>query len=589
MLQIDLNTILKNKIPSLYNKKGSLPGKAAEVVLSSVMKVKKINTFLTKYDGLDGSPFIDALFDELDFSYSVSSEDRDKIPSEGKVVIISNHPLGGLDGLTLLKLVLEVRTDVKIVVNDILLHIENLKSFFLPYNLFDSGIQKENIAAIDKALKEDNAVIFFPAGEVSRLTLNGLQDNSWTRGALHFAEKSRSPILPVFLGGRNTLIFYAVSALSKPLSMFLLPRELFKQRGKTIPIKIGDLIPVRIMFAGLLKGKTLIKTLKKHVYLIGKNKKGIFVTEKNVIHPIDPIKIKRQLLAATLLQNIDDKKKVYLLSNNKLFPEVIKEIARLREITFRKIGEGTGDKLDTDIYDTYYNHIVLWDEENLEIMGAYRIGVGSEIIEKYGAAGFYSSTLFNFTEQFQFHLPYSIELGRSFIQAKYWNTNALDYLWMGIGAFLAANPRIQFLFGPVSLSNSYPAEVKEMIVFIYEKWYGNSYNLVGARNKFRIIEERRKELSAIFNSNNYKEELKLLKQNLRYFGMSIPTLYKQYTALCEPGGAQFLDFGVDPDFQSCIDGFILIDIDLIKYSKKEKYIYSNLSMREEVLESSKEE
>ncbi|MDP3149262.1 MAG: lysophospholipid acyltransferase family protein [Ignavibacteria bacterium] len=584
MLQIDLNNILRNRIPSLYNKKISLPGKAVESVLSGIMKVKKINSFLAKHEGLDGSAFIDALFEEFDFSYSVSSKDREKIPSEGKVVIVSNHPLGGLDGLGLLKLVLEVRTDVKIVVNDILLQIENLKSHFLAYNLFDSGIQKENIHAIDKALKEEHAVIFFPAGEVSRLTLNGLQDNVWTRGALHFAEKSRAPILSVFVGGRNSLFFYAVSALSKPLSMFLLPRELFKQRGKTIPIKVGDLIPVRIMFAGLLKGKTLIKTLKKHVYLIGKNKKGIFVTEKNVIHPIDPIKIKRQLSAATLLQNIDEKKKVYLLSNNKLFPDVIKEIARLREITFRKIGEGTGRKLDTDPYDAYYNHIVLWDEENLEIMGAYRIGVGSEIIEKYGAAGFYSSTLFNFTEQFQFHLPYSIELGRSFIQSKYWNTNALDYLWMGIGAFLAVNPRVQFLFGPVSLSNTFPVEVKEMIVFFYEKWYGNAYGLVGARNKFRISEERKKELSTIFNSNNYKEELKSLKQNLRYFGMSIPPLYKQYTALCEPGGAQFLDFGIDPDFQSCVDGFILIDIDLIKYTKKEKYIYSNVSFKEDVQE-----
>jgi len=134
MLQIDLNNILRNRIPSLYNKKISLPGKVVESVLSGIMKVKRINTFLAKHEGLDGSAFIDALFDEIDFSYSVSSKDREKIPSEGKVVIVSNHPLGGLDGLALLKLVLEVRTDVKIVVNDILLQIENLKSLFLAYN-----------------------------------------------------------------------------------------------------------------------------------------------------------------------------------------------------------------------------------------------------------------------------------------------------------------------------------------------------------------------------------------------------------------------------------------------------------------------
>jgi len=255
-------------------------------------------------------------------------------------------------------------------------------------------------------------------------------------------------------------------------------------------------------------------------------------------------------------------------------------LARLREVTFRKVGEGTGDKLDSDKYDGYYNHIVLWDDENLEIMGAYRIGIGSEIVEKYGTTGFYSSTLFNFTEQFEYHLPYSIELGRSFIQAKYWNTTALDYLWMCIGAFLAANPKIQFLFGPVSLSNGLIEDAKAMIIYFYEKWYGNASRLVTAKNKYQLTEQKRYKFSAIFNSNNYKDEFKLLKQKLNFYGMSIPPLYKQYTALCEPGGAQFLDFGIDPGFQNCIDGFILIDIDLIKYEKKEKYIFSNFLEKE---------
>lgn len=584
MKQIDFNALLRERLPSLYKKENSITAKFAEYFLSKLMSVSKVNSFLAKHGETEGLTFIDHLFEELDFSYSVSQKDKEKIPSEGKVVIVSNHPLGGLDGLAMLKLVLEVRNDVKIVVNDVLLQIDNLKSFFLPYNLFNSGIQKENIAAIDEALKKAHALIFFPSGEVSRLTLNGLQDGNWTRGALHFAEKTEAPILPMFIKGRNTLSFYGVSAIAKAFSIFLLPRELFKQRGKTITIKVGHLIPARIMFAGLLKGKVLLKTLKKHVYLIGENKKGIFQTERNVIHPGDPKRIKKQLRSAKLLLELDGGKKIFLLSNNKLFPDVLTELARLREVTFRKVGEGTGNKLDSDKYDLYYNHIVLWDDENLEIMGAYRIGIGSEIVGKYGTTGFYSSTLFNFSEQFEFHLPYSVELGRSFIQAKYWNTSALDYLWMGIGAFLAANPKVQFLFGPVSLSNGLIDDAKAMIVFFYEKWYGNASQLVTAKNKYQLTEQKRKKFSEIFNTNNYKDEFKLLKQKLNFYNMSIPPLYKQYTGLCEPGGAQFLDFGVDPDFQSCIDGFILIDIDLIKHTKKEKYIYRHLFFKEDIQE-----
>jgi len=231
--------------------------------------------------------------------------------------------------------------------------------------------------------------------------------------------------------------------------MLLLAYELFNKKNKTIHIKIGDLIPAKVFTSSFIDDSYQTKLLKKHVYLIGKNHKGIYVTEKNVIHPIDRKSIKRELNYAQLLGITKDKMRIYLTSKDES-PQSIYEIARLRELTFRKVGEGTGKKFDLDRYDSYYSHLIVWDEKELDILGAYRIGQGDYIYNKYGKDGFYTSTLFDFSNNFSMnYLDNSIELGRSFIQKKYWNTNALYYLWQGIGAFLANNESVKFMFGGV--------------------------------------------------------------------------------------------------------------------------------------------
>ncbi|MDP3830335.1 MAG: GNAT family N-acyltransferase, partial [Ignavibacteriaceae bacterium] len=235
-------------------------------------------------------------------------------------------------------------------------------------------------------------------------------------------------------------------------------------------------------------------------------------------------------------------------------------------------GEGTGKKIDFDIYDKIYRHIVLWDDDNLEVVGAYRIGVCDDILLKYGEKGLYTSTLFNYSDDFRKRLPFSLELGRSFIQSKYWNSSALDYLWLGIGLFLSQNDCIKYLFGGVSLSGSYPIDAQEMILFFYNKWYGDNQKVVESKNPFLLSDKRSSELSLIFNGSDYKSDLRTLKGLLKMYGLTIPILFKQYTELCNEGGARFFDFGIDPDFQSCIDGFIFIEIDKIKQSKKDRYI-----------------
>ena len=587
MKKLSISEIIKSKNPSLLMRSPAFFKNFIIKIFALLIHQNEINECLLKYCDKKNFEFIDEVFDDFDFSYQVSDKDKKKIPSEGKLLVVSNHPLGGLDGLALLKLVSEVRQDVKIIVNDILLNIDNLKELFLPFDLEKKSFQKENLERIGEALTKEEAIIIFPAGEVSRPGINGIKDGKWNKGVIHFSQKYGTPILPVYIDAKNSLLFYLSSLVNKEFSKFLLPNELFNKRSKTITIKIGHQVPSAAFSGYHNRNNYTAKLLKKQIYLLKKNIHGPFITEKNIIHPVDRKLLKAQLRKKDLIGLTNDEKEIYFVDFISS-PDVVKEISRLREITFRKVGEGTGNKADRDIYDKNYKHLVLWDDDKLEIAGAYRIGFCREIISENGINGLYSSTLFNYSERLTNRLDVSLELGRSFVQAKYWNTNALSYLWQGLGAILLINPEIKFLFGGVSLSNSYLKEAKELIIYFYKKWFRADSNLAYAKNRFIISEKRNEELKNIFSSDDYKNEFKILKNMLKVYGHSVPTLFKQYSELCEKGGIEFLDFGIDADFQNCVDGLIMVEVDKIKYSKKEKYInnhyqYSKVKITESAL------
>lgn len=569
MQKIDLQEILLNKAPFLYNKFPTFISIFVVFLLEKLLKIKNINNFIEKNSNLKGIDFINSLFDELNFTYNLSEKSKNRIPSEGKVIIVSNHPLGGLDGLALLKAIYEVRSDVKIVANDILANIENLKDLFLPFDLFNPIGQKASIKNIELALARDEAVIFFPSGEVSRFTIKGIRDGKWKKGALHFARVSKAPILPAFIKARNSVLFYALSLLWRPIGMFFLPRELFKQRNKTITIKFGDLIPPE-NFEKVALQKLQINLLKKHTYRIGKGKSAIFKTEKAIIHPVSAKLLKSDLQKSNLLGQTYDGKKIYVCIKDTA-PNIMREISRLREITFRKVGEGTGKSADTDVYDNYYHHIVLWDEDALEIIGSYRLGITKEIIEKHGIEGLYNSSQFYLHSEFNEILFQSIELGRSFIQQKYWRSNALDYIWQGIGAFIKKNPDIRYLWGAVSISNSYSQFAKVLIVSYYKKWYQGNEKYATPMAPFVISKLQEEEAKAILTGSTYEEDFKILKNTLKTVGFSVPILYKRYTDLCNYGGVKFISFSVDESFMNAIDGLILVDLHDLKDEYKERY------------------
>ena len=208
----------------------------------------------------------------------------------------------------------------------------------------------------------------------------------------------------------------------------------------------------------------------------------------------------------------------------------------------------------------------------MEIAGAYRIAESDFVYENYNVEGFYTDSLFGFDEQFEPYLNNSIELGRSFVQPKYWGSRALDYLWQGIGAYLSQNPHIKYMFGAVTLSGSMPKSAQELIVYYYDKYYGANQHLLHPKNRFKCSKESQEELGFIFNGNDAKEEFRVLKDQLAYYGTTVPTLYKQYADLCEEGGISFMGYNIDKDFENCVDSFILVEIDKIKSKKRERYI-----------------
>jgi len=567
---INIKKEITKKFPKI-NTQSPMIKKSLFKVAQKIIHEDKINEFLEKNKHLEGFDFVESVLDYFKFDFSYSSNDIENIPATGRVVIVANHPLGALDGLCLLKLISKVRKDVKIVANDFLSDLEMMNSLFINVDSFNSSQSKSAIKKVYDSLENEEAIVVFPAGEVSRMSTTGIKDGEWKKGFLKFAKKTNSPILPILLNAKNSKLFYTLSLLNKTFSTVLLSDEMFKQKEKNINIKIGKIISNENIIPKDISTSGLLKTYKKHVYGLKKGKKSFFETQNAIAHSDNIQLIKQELKKSEILGTTNDGKIIYLYKykSNSL---ILNEIGRLREISFRKVNEGVNRKRDTDKYDKYYQHIILWDEDDLEIVGAYRVGNANDIYNTYGFDGFYSNSLFKFQKNFTPYIKNSIELGRSFVQPKYWGSRALDYLWFGIGAYLKKHPDIQYMFGPVSLSSSLPTVAQDLIIGFYSHYFFPKKKLVNEINKFQYNFEHEDELS-ICSEQNYKDDFKLLKNSLKSIDCSIPTLYKQYGELCNKGGVSFHGFNIDPNFSNCIDGFILVEVSKIKESKKERYIH----------------
>lgn len=566
---INVEQAISHKYPS-FAARSSITRHTALTILRRMFHEQEVNRFLAVNKDAQGFDFIDRVLEYFNFTYTLSNKDLMNIPSSGRVLIIANHPLGALDGLALLKMIGEIRKDVRIVANDLLSSIVPLKPLLLPVDNLNKATRKQAIANINNALHNEEAVIIFPAGEVSRAGPTGIKDNHWNQGFLHFARKTNSPILPIFIGGKNSSLFYTVSGFNKALATLLLPREMFNKRTMNLPFKIGEPIPYHQLDKLPVSGQEKSKMMRKHLYRLAKGRKPIFKTEKTIAHPQNRQALKKELKQADLLGETADGKRIYLF-DYQADSAVMREVGRLREVSFRCVGEGTGEKLDIDRYDAHYRHLILWDEEELEIVGAYRL---AEVWKMNNSEDdqLYSATLFHYSPAMQQFFQRGIELGRSFVQPKYWGKRSLDYLWYGIGAYLKRHPQVRYMFGPVSLSHCYPQHAKDLLIYFYRLYFPDKDHLGRSLTPYSIQPETHQNLQQLFSGNDYQQDFKILKQQMDFLNCAVPTLYKQYADVCEPGGVRFIDFGIDADFNFCVDGLVLVDMDYLKSKKRRRYM-----------------
>lgn len=546
--------------------------------LKMLLHEKELNDLFLSSSHLDEQEFLETIFEYFNISYSLTSKDRQRIPATGRVIIVANNPLGCLDGLILLKMVKEIRPDVKILSNEVFSNIPHIRNSLIAVNTSYSigKITRKNLIEPIDALENEQAVIVFPAGIVSCFHWKGILDREWKKGFLRMAKKTSSPIIPIYIDGHNSFLFYSLTSMNNSVGLFLSINEIFKNKGQEVNIKIGKLIPYNEIMKNCRNHKEAANEIKNHVYSLSKKLKHQskikFKTLESIVAPNDLRQVYKEIKNSELLGKINDKKSVYLFQSF-TGSFLMKEIGRLREVAFRLVNEGTGKKIDTDIYDQHYQHIILWEKEELEVIGSYRVGDGAVILAEKGLKGFYSSSLFDFSQEANEFFRQGLELGRSFLQPKYWGQRGLDYLWQGIGAYLVSKPNIRYLFGPVSISGSFPKYAKDLIVAYYQTYfnYDDNFTYAKAKSPYTCNSEVIQYIQSSYPANQ-DEAFKVLRQELQEMNVQLPALYKLYTDLCYAKGVMFWGFNIDADFQDTVDGFIVIDLMFIKEKVKSRYL-----------------
>ncbi len=532
---------------------------------------------------------LENLLAEMQVDLKIDAADMARIPVSGPVVVVSNHPFGMLDGAILAVLLRRVRPDLKVMTNFLLRDVPELAEHCIFVNPFQSSDALEfNRRALRQALawlRQDGMLAVFPAGEVSHWQFAKVEvaDPAWNDTAARLIRRTGAAALPVYFCGHNSVGFQVLGMIHPRLRTAFLLQEFLQQKGSTVEIRVGSEIPNESI-AGIEDDREAIEYLRWRTYLLGRrthtHKSWPSLAHDKIAarvrQPIAPAK-PAELLSAELQELPTDRciaksgdLAVYLAKADEI-PQTLQELGRVRELTFRGAGEGTGKARDLDRFDRFYWHLLLWNRYGQELVGAYRAGNTAEIIAEHGISGLYTSTLFRYDPRLFQKIGAALELGRSFIRPEYQRQYApLLLLWKAIGRLLTTHIPAPVLFGAVSISNDYSKASHEMIYRFFEARMKDDdlAGMIEARRPFRPAGLRPWDCRAMFHALRGLEDLSQPITDVEGDGKGLPVLLRQYVRI----GGKLLGFNVDRKFSNVLDGLILVDLRKAEPAVLERYM-----------------
>lgn len=548
------------------------PGDPRIALLTEVSGLKGLERIYANVAHLNDLDFTDAIFNELDLEIEVPAEDLGHVPAEGGVVFVANHPYGAIDGLALVKVLARKRPDLKVMANFLLRQLDPLRDRFIGVNPFEQVTSQSSFQGMRQALqhvKDGHPLAVFPAGEVSswRNDVRAVADPRWKTPAIKILQRAEVPVVPIWFDGANSLVFQMLGMINPNLRTLVLPKEMLRMRGRTVRMRIGKPIAAKDV-AAFGNADQLARYLRAKTYALGSGlqvKRELFSPlrfpskPKDIVEPTPQEALAQEIAGiADLRINHQAEFDLFLAPSHRI-PGILREIGRLRELTFRAVGEGTNKAVDLDEFDLYYDHLFLWDRDKQRLVGAYRIGDGRKIIARYGKRGFYTSTLFRMDRPMERVLQRSFELGRSFIAQEYQRQRLpLFMLWRGLLLHIIANPEQHYLIGPVSISGTYSRFSRTLIMeFVRLNHYDEELaRHVHPRHRFKVKPDKADSEALVQASMADLKKMDRLIAEVDPHETAMPVLLKKYLLL----NARIIGFNRDPRFNDALDGLMVLDL-----------------------------